>query len=168
MTVEEALDWLKSRQEHYELDDNCQLLAEALNLAIKALEQKPCKDCVSRKALLDLATIVKTDDYSENDINDTLEVVEVNDIKQLPSVNPKLNTSWIPCSKELPKKSGKYWCTFGGTNITGEDRYITESDAKEIFDEPEEYVGWRSKNVIAWIALPEAYKESEEENEIQY
>ena len=44
MTKEEALDWIIARKEHYELDDSCQPLAEALGMAIKALEQKPCED----------------------------------------------------------------------------------------------------------------------------
>ena len=64
---------------------------------------------------------------------------------------------WIPCSKRLPKKSGKYWCTFGKTNLMGSDYYTTESDAKEIFDDPEEYVGWQSHNVVAWMPLPKPY-----------
>ena len=67
-------------------------------------------------------------------------------------------TTWIPCNEKSPKKSGKYWCTFGGTNLTGTDHYTTESDAKKDFDEPEEYAGWRSQNVIAWMPLPESYK----------
>lgn len=70
---------------------------------------------------------------------------------------------WIPVSERLPKKSGKYWCTFGGTNLTGSDYYTTESDAKKLFDDPEEYAGWRSQNVIAWMPLPEPYKVESEE-----
>ena len=68
-------------------------------------------------------------------------------------------TTWIPCDEKLPEKSGNYWCTFGGTNLTGKDYSTTESDAKEIFDDAaEEYVGWQSQNVIAWMPLPESYK----------
>lgn len=67
-------------------------------------------------------------------------------------------TDWIPVSEESPKKTGRYWCTFGGTNSTGVDYYTTESDAKKFFDEPEEYTGWESQNVIAWMPLPESYK----------
>ena len=72
-------------------------------------------------------------------------------------------TTWIPCNEKLPKKSSNYWCTFGGTNLTGNDYYTTESDAKEIFDEPEEYIGWESQNVIAWMPLPEPFKPKEVE-----
>lgn len=66
---------------------------------------------------------------------------------------------WIPVSEKLPEKSGNYWCTFGGTNLTGSDYYTTKSDAKEMFDEPEEYIGWRSQNVIAWMPLPKHYEQ---------
>ena len=70
-----------------------------------------------------------------------------------------LEDSWVPVSKGLPKKSGNYWCTFGGTGLTGSDYYTTESDAKEIFgDAAEEYVGWKSQNVIAWMPSPKPYK----------
>lgn len=77
-------------------------------------------------------------------------------------LHAKADLTWIPCNKGLPKKSGKYWCTFGGTNLTGEDYYTTESDAKEIFEDPEEWIGWQSHNVIAWMSLPESYKAESE------
>ncbi len=34
MTIDEAKEWLVSRKEHYELDDNCQELAQALDIAL--------------------------------------------------------------------------------------------------------------------------------------
>lgn len=70
---------------------------------------------------------------------------------------------WIPISAGLPEKSGKYWCTFGDTYLTGEDFYTTKEDAEIVFDEPEEYIGWNSQNVIAWQPLPEPYKVESEE-----
>ena len=74
-------------------------------------------------------------------------------------------TRWIPVSERLPKKSGVYLCTFGGNNLTRVDNYTTELDAKKIFDEPEEYAGWQSQNVIAWMPLPEPYKAEREDKE---
>lgn len=70
---------------------------------------------------------------------------------------------WIPCSEMEPKKSGRYLCTHGGTGIVGPDYYTTQEQAEELFADPEdEYIGWASKNVIAWRELPEPYhKESE-------
>ena len=83
----------------------------------------------------------------------------LSELKQL-----REQTNWIPVSEGLPNKSGKYWCTFGGSNLVGNDYYTTESDAKELFDDLddlEEYVGWQSKNVIAWMPLPLSYQGEE-------
>lgn len=50
-------------------------------------------DCVSRQAVLDMATTIQTDDFSGNEI---IEVVDVDDIKALPSVTPTRPTGhWI-------------------------------------------------------------------------
>lgn len=45
-----------------------------------------CEDCISRQAVIDLAITIETDDYSGNEV---LEVVEVEEIKKLPSVTPQ-------------------------------------------------------------------------------
>jgi hypothetical protein len=74
-----------------------------------------------------------------------------------------IQKSWIPCNEKLPEKSGNYWCTFGGTNLAGIDYYTSESDAEKFFDEPEEFTGWQSQNVKAWMPLPEPYKAEGEE-----
>lgn len=73
---------------------------------------------------------------------------------------------WIPVSKRLPEKSGKYWCTFGVTNLTGSDYYTTESDAKKLFDDSEEYIGWQSQNVIAWMPLPKPYERGKDNDDL--
>ena len=90
---------------------------------------------------------------------DCLEIIE-----KLPSV--QLEHRWIPCSETEPKKSGYYLCTHGGTTIVSPDYYTTQEQAEEMFADPEdeyldlkEYIGWASKDVIAWMPLPEPYRE---------
>lgn len=59
---------------------------EAKQMAIKALEQEPCEDAISRQAVLDLGY-----DMSEIDgehFTEPCMVVDVEDIQKLPSVNP--------------------------------------------------------------------------------
>ena len=84
-------------------------------------------------------------------------------ISMLSSTQPK--QQWIPCSETEPKKSGYYLCTHGGTGIVSTDYYTTKEQAEELFADPEdeyldleEYMGWTSKNVIAWMPLPAPYK----------
>lgn len=65
--------------------------ADALDMAIKALEQETCEDCVSRKAMLD--AITEIDDNINMDIY-TNEVREI--IGDLPSVTPvRKKGHWI-------------------------------------------------------------------------
>ncbi len=66
---------------------------EVFDIAIKALEQEPCEDAISRKAALDMATTIQTDDYSGNEI---MEVVDIDEIKALPPVTPtRKKGKWI-------------------------------------------------------------------------
>jgi hypothetical protein len=62
---------------------------EAFNMAMELLEQQPCDDCVSRRAVLDLAETIQTDDFSGNEI---IEVVDIDDVKTLPPVTPTHGT----------------------------------------------------------------------------
>lgn len=39
MTIEESLEWLISRKEHYEMDDSCQELAQALDMSIDTMRK---------------------------------------------------------------------------------------------------------------------------------
>lgn len=89
MTREEA-SFILANIDRRVCDDE---LNEALDMAIKALEQEPCEDAISRQSALDLATTIETDDFSGNEI---LNVVEVDDIKKLPSVTPTSKAGqWI-------------------------------------------------------------------------
>lgn len=70
---------------------------------------------------------------------------------------------WIPVSKRLPKKNGLYIVTEKQFSM---DRSL--SDKFDIIVEPVEYSNgkWQRANfyqVIAWMPLPEPYKEAENE-----
>ena len=67
---------------------------EALQMAIKALEQEPCEDCISREALLDKKWDVPYD-------GKYIQVVDVGDIKELPSVTlTRKKGKWIVLKDE--------------------------------------------------------------------
>ena len=61
MTIDEAITQLKMDRdlcnfnpmtgEEEPMNEDCRKTAEALDMAIKALEQEPCEDAVSRKAI---------------------------------------------------------------------------------------------------------------------
>ena len=64
---------------------------EALEIAIKALEQQPCEDCISREAVEKIT-------WEEPSYDDALNVLtEVRDkVRALPTVTPKAKTGrWI-------------------------------------------------------------------------
>jgi hypothetical protein len=51
MTKEQAIEWLKSL--NYCDGEETQEVAQAIEMAIKALEQQPSDDCVSRQAVIE-------------------------------------------------------------------------------------------------------------------
>ena len=73
------------------------VLKDAYNTAIKALEQEPCEDAISREAVISMAY-----DMSEIDgehFDKPCMVVDIEDIQKLPSVQPSRKGHWI---KENP------------------------------------------------------------------
>ena len=67
-------------------DVMCSEIANSCLMAIKALEQQPCEDCVSRQALIDKAT------SWDAHFTDSERAVSLTDIISLPSVTPKAET----------------------------------------------------------------------------
>lgn len=160
MTNEEAIKLLINATYSDEWQGN-EDLTTAHHMAIKALSAEPCEDCISRQAVIDLAITIETDDYSGNEV---LEVVEVEEIKKLPSVTPqqlsvtdfadkckecgkilndKLQTRWIPVS-EKPQK-GRYLCTY--EHCDGKCIDFGWFDGESWYIKP-----------IAYMPLPEPYK----------
>lgn len=66
---------------------------EAVKMAVEALEQEPCGDCISRQAVIDK--------MKERD-NNELSCLTVKNVRELPSVSPM--PRWIPVSERLPDK----------------------------------------------------------------
>lgn len=86
MTREKAIKLLVNATYSDEWQGN-EDLTTARNMAIKALEQEPCDDAVSRQAVLEMAY-----DMSEIDgehFTEPCMVVDVEDIQNLPSVSPQ-------------------------------------------------------------------------------
>lgn len=127
---------------------------------LRALQQEPCEDCISRQALLKL---MGEEPFNWTDSDKELQEVEDyrnfrNIVEQLPSVNPQ-KIGWIPVSERLPEKGGDYLVT----NV------FDIGDKEPVREVNKDYYCYHSKkwlyeneNIIAWMPLPESYKESEE------
>ena len=85
MTMEKAIETL-SIIKAYEIDNSIRGAEdrEAIDMAIKTLEQQPCEDCISRQAALEL---IADYDLSMGEV--------VRGIHALPSVNPAKTGYWI-------------------------------------------------------------------------
>ena len=135
---------------------------------------EPCEDTIYRQAAID-AIDEKSDEiyktkqkgatYPHDDFFQGMAYAE-NIIKQLPPAQS--DQRWIPCSEMEPKKSGHYLCIHGGTGIVSPDYYTTQEQVEELFADSEDeyldlekYIGWTSKNVIAWMPRPEPYEKNE-------
>jgi hypothetical protein len=97
MTNKEAIGFLQSR---VDLIDKCypdvKDYKEALVVAIKALEQEPCEDAISRQAVLEKAINVPIAQIVTEDEVICRKVVFVDDIENLPPVIPQPKTGrWM-------------------------------------------------------------------------
>lgn len=100
MTREEHIENLKAIASDMP-SDKCADWIESLMAGVKALEQEPCADMVSRQAVLDLPRI-KTHNVWGNVI---YESVDVDAVRQLPPVTPQ-------------PKMGKWVKTIGENGVT--------------------------------------------------
>ena len=91
MTREEAIDLLDNLNGMIEDSRNSDY-DTAFKMAIKALEQEPCEDCISRQAVLDA---ISANSVFENEYNLTASRIQ-NAVEALPPVTPKPKTGrWI-------------------------------------------------------------------------
>ena len=80
---------------------------------------------------------------------------------------------WIPCSERLPEKNGDYLCCSSGMAIItcgfANELYKVDewdfcdykgkSKKRGFYDYDSEYGYYEVDNVVAWMPLPEPYKE---------
>lgn len=77
---------------------------------------------------------------------------------------------WIPVSERLPEKEGRYLVTFRSerkTYLVGYGNCRMSVDGKKIgygWYDLHYAIYFDEKSIIAWMPLPEPYRESEEEN----
>ena len=169
MTKAEAIAMLKRIQEPEAWEPQINQAAfEALDMAIKALEQQPCEDTISRQAAIDALDVLcqehrykipgKRETYSQyNEAwQDALDRAE-GAIFNLPSAQPE--QQWIPCSERLPEHGGRYLISVldGINRRTTVAPYLPRCKAWAMNGR---MAYWK---VIAWLPLPEPYREEEQD-----
>ena len=137
MTIEEAIAQLKMDRdlcnfnpmtgEEEPMNEDCRKSAEALDIAIKALEKEPCEDAISRKSMLDYLNYLHG------------EMPEEEFVKALPSVTPaRKKWNWI-FTKTVFDKYGntvecpschKKWKTYDEIRFEKENRYCPNCGAE--------------------------------------
>ena len=99
MTNEEAINMLKSKMDGH--TDTSYEWVETVRMAIKALEQQPCEDCVSRETVIEWLKdkdIIKTKNQEEN---------ARRELAELPPVTPQPKTGhWIVIREEFEFMGG--------------------------------------------------------------
>ncbi len=173
MTRDEAIKTLRSMKSDFPLPKAAQTRRaqnDALDVAIEALKVEPCEDTISRQAAVDaLNKLDVSDGVGISSIACDLQEEAIRSIENLPSVQP--DPHWIPCSKKLPEYMESV-LTWDGVSYCVEKRirYIRDEEGNPIegdwwvsdeYDDMESdyYLGLRDGAVIAWMPLPEPYKE---------
>ena len=139
----------------------------SLDIAIKALEQEPCDDAISRQAVFDLMRsltrwCVRSEDGKFNNVGLLYDDVMFG-IDKLPSVNLQ-EPKWISVSERLPEDEDYVLVCYADGSIGTAYYYIdTESYPPEFRDCCE--TGWYNddedyiyQDVIAWMPLPKPYE----------
>ena len=105
MTREEAIARIKDHKIVHKMDEPRAIyISEALDMAIKALEQEPCEDAISRQAAIDLMILALEDDWESDYATDRM--------NELPPVSPlrptgyNCNTDYAECDQFVCSECG--------------------------------------------------------------
>ena len=119
MTREEALnDWLPIIRQ---MAKGTKVYEEALEMAIKALEQEPCEDAISRQAAINAA--IEAADEWDGGGNRNREEIIAKALEQLPSVTPMPKMGkWERMSGLSEDMDDRYKCSKCGNVVHSTDR----------------------------------------------
>lgn len=106
MTKEEAIKRIEEGAPFSELYDR--EWEEALSMAIKALEQQPCEDAISRQTVIDsIRNYFHDEYYQRTSIQDCRDCLIEDVIKSLPPVTPiRPKGEWLPTHEYLAAEGG--------------------------------------------------------------
>ena len=133
---------------------------EFLDMAIEALKAEPCEDCISKQSILDMLDKIETA-IEEGDGFQYDDWVEY--VNEMQTVTParKKENQWIKYDDE----DSKTWPPDGTWVIWlhkrgGMQIIRWKNDAQNHFypNDP----GWEIEDVVAWMPLPDPYKEVKE------
>ena len=143
MTREEAITILNMVEAHGSL------VIQAKDMAIKALEQEPSGDAISREDA-NKFLYERIERLNDDELYDIFSKIIDDMYNELPSVNPQ---KWIPVSERLPEKTGMCLTSFGDL-VTSKsfDGYYFRTESSEVRFVPD-----------AWMPLPPCYEPQESE-----
>ena len=144
---------------------------KAVDMAIKALKQEPCGDAISRQAMhIELEKWITYGEYKYSTATQYL----YDRIDGLPPVKPAEKAGhWIPVSERLPEDYTDVIATVEehykdeiGYFVFPQARYSREYGWEWPYEAGTDY--WTGLNgVVAWMPLPEPYKESPTDKEVE-
>lgn len=91
-------------------------------------------------------------------LDDCYSITEYQEAKTI-AIKALEQTGWIPCTERLPKEDGCYLVTIKWKGSYSGDTYV-ETTMAEYREKSKE---WDYVDVIAWMPLPEPYREESEE-----
>jgi len=137
MTNEEAIEFIKIEISRLWKTPQNLIYKEALEMAIKALEQEPCEDAISRRDMaLNIVSFYNKATGKKKTLDFLCKCVE-----RLPSMQPKQRTGhWkrISMDKYVQHAMAYYRCSECGKDIIGEHNYCPNCGAKMAESEDKE------------------------------